>query len=77
MGSYVWVEDAEQAWLDGEVVESNDDQVKVKCETKTVSTPPSLLLLSINPSVTRYEICLALKLHHENAHTCYVDSSKG
>lgn len=37
LGSQVWVEDTDEAWLDGEVVESNDDEVKVKCETKTVS----------------------------------------
>lgn len=38
LGSYVWVEDTDEAWLDGEVVEANDDVVKVKCETKTVSS---------------------------------------
>ncbi|WZY92541.1 hypothetical protein YC2023_064870 [Brassica napus] len=37
LGSYVWVEDTDEAWLDGEVVEANDDVVKVKCETKTVT----------------------------------------
>ncbi|KAJ0240162.1 Myosin-10 [Hirschfeldia incana] len=37
LGSYVWVEDTDEAWLDGEVVEANDDEVKVKCETKTVT----------------------------------------
>ncbi|KAG2289277.1 hypothetical protein Bca52824_048881 [Brassica carinata] len=36
LGSQVWVEDTDEAWLDGEVVESNDDEVKVNCETKTV-----------------------------------------
>ena len=39
LGSYVWVEDTDEAWLDGEVVEANDVEVKVKCETKTVSPP--------------------------------------
>ncbi|KAL0666971.1 hypothetical protein Bca4012_029675 [Brassica carinata] len=37
LGSYVWVEDTDEAWLDGEVVEANDVEVKVKCETKTVT----------------------------------------
>ncbi|CAH8389372.1 unnamed protein product [Eruca vesicaria subsp. sativa] len=37
LGSYVWVEDTDEAWIDGEVIEANDDEVKVKCETKTVS----------------------------------------
>ncbi|XP_033147606.1 myosin-10 isoform X2 [Brassica rapa] len=37
LGSCVWVEDTDEAWLDGEVVEANDDVVKVKCETKTVT----------------------------------------
>ncbi|KAF8092561.1 hypothetical protein N665_0411s0021 [Sinapis alba] len=36
LGSQVWVEDTDEAWLDGEVVESNDQDIKVKCETKTV-----------------------------------------
>ncbi|CAN8307008.1 unnamed protein product [Cochlearia groenlandica] len=34
VGSYVWVEDTYEAWLDGEVVEVNDEEVKVNCETK-------------------------------------------
>lgn len=54
LGSLVWVEDTDDAWIDGEVVEANDDDVKVICQTKTVSLSP---LCFIN------EICLALKLH--------------
>lgn len=37
LGSIVWVEDSDEAWIDGEVVEANDDEVKVNCQTKTVS----------------------------------------
>lgn len=58
LGSYVWVEDTDEAWLDGEVVEANDVEVKVKCETKMVS--PLLNKKSIR---LKNEICLALKLH--------------
>ncbi|KAF3550147.1 hypothetical protein DY000_02001761 [Brassica cretica] len=36
LGSLVWVEDTDDAWIDGEVVEANDDDVKVICQTKTV-----------------------------------------
>ncbi|KAF3507359.1 hypothetical protein F2Q69_00001563 [Brassica cretica] len=36
LGSLVWVEDPDDAWIDGEVVEANDDDVKVICQTKTV-----------------------------------------
>ncbi|XP_048621165.1 myosin-10-like [Brassica napus] len=36
LGSLVWVEDTDDAWIDGEVVEANDDDVKVNCQTKTV-----------------------------------------
>ncbi|KAL2469602.1 Myosin-10 [Abeliophyllum distichum] len=31
VGSHVWVEDSEVAWIDGEVVEVNDEEVKVIC----------------------------------------------
>ncbi|KAJ4907183.1 Myosin-10 [Raphanus sativus] len=37
LGSIVWVEDTDEAWIDGEVVEANDDDVKVICQTKTVT----------------------------------------
>ena len=37
VGSIVWVEDSDEAWIDGEVVEANDDEVKVNCQTKTVA----------------------------------------
>lgn len=37
VGSYVWVEDPDEAWLDGEVVEANGEEIKVNCQTKTVS----------------------------------------
>ncbi|CAA7049436.1 unnamed protein product [Microthlaspi erraticum] len=36
VGSNVWVEDTDEAWIDGEVVEANDEEIKVNCETKTV-----------------------------------------
>lgn len=39
VGSLVWVEDHEEAWLDGEVLELNGEELKVKCATgKTVSS---------------------------------------
>lgn len=31
VGSRVWVEDQDEAWLDGEVVEINGEQIKVLC----------------------------------------------
>lgn len=38
VGSQVWVEDSEVAWIDGEAVEVNDEEVKVICSSgKTVS----------------------------------------
>ncbi|EFH57530.1 hypothetical protein ARALYDRAFT_321053 [Arabidopsis lyrata subsp. lyrata] len=36
VGSHVWVEDSDEAWLDGEVVEANGQEIKVNCQTKTV-----------------------------------------
>ena len=38
VGSHVWVEDPDAAWIDGEVLEVNGDEVKVSCTSgKTVS----------------------------------------
>lgn len=38
VGSLVWVEDPDVAWIDGEVLEVNGDEVKVSCTSgKTVS----------------------------------------
>lgn len=40
VGSHVWVEDPDEAWLDGEVLEVNGEEVKVNCTSgKTVSIP--------------------------------------
>ncbi|XP_023640678.1 myosin-10 isoform X4 [Capsella rubella] len=36
VGSHVWVEDTDEAWIDGEVVESNGEEIKVNCQTKMV-----------------------------------------
>lgn len=37
VGSQVWVEDPDDAWLDGEVIEIKGEEIKVKCKDKTVS----------------------------------------
>lgn len=38
VGSQVWVEDPDEAWIDGEVVKVNGDTITVKCsDEKTVS----------------------------------------
>lgn len=36
VGSLVWVEDHEEAWLDGEVVEVNGHELKVNCTTGNI-----------------------------------------
>lgn len=39
VGSFVWVEDPEEAWMDGEVVEVNGEDITVNCASgKTVSS---------------------------------------
>ncbi|KAI7740039.1 hypothetical protein M8C21_006215, partial [Ambrosia artemisiifolia] len=39
VGSQVWVEDQEVSWIDGEVIEINDKNIKVKCSSgKEVAT---------------------------------------
>lgn len=38
VGTFVWVEDPEESWIDGEVVEVNDEDIKISCTSgKTVS----------------------------------------
>ncbi|KAE8685584.1 transcription factor MYC4-like [Hibiscus syriacus] len=41
VGSVVWVEDPEAAWLDGEVKQINGEEITVKCKEKTVVTKAS------------------------------------
>lgn len=44
VGSLVWVEDPDEAWIDGEVVEINGENIKVLCTSgKTVG--PHLICL--------------------------------
>lgn len=39
VGSIVWTEDPEEAWIDGEVEEVNDEDIKIACTSgKTVSS---------------------------------------
>lgn len=39
VGSHVWVEDADEAWMDGEVLEVAGGEVKISCTSgKTVRT---------------------------------------
>lgn len=33
VGSHVWIEDPDEAWMDGEIVESKDDEITVSCES--------------------------------------------
>lgn len=45
VGSLVWIEDPDEAWLDGEVVETNGENLKVLCTSgKTVSTEMHFVL---------------------------------
>ena len=39
VGSHVWVEDPDDAWIDGEILESRDEEITISCEsgTKVVS----------------------------------------
>ncbi|KAL0797347.1 hypothetical protein Bca101_052521 [Brassica carinata] len=38
VGSHVWVEDPDEAWIDGEVEEANTDEITVNCSGKKVVT---------------------------------------
>lgn len=51
VGSVVWVEDPDDAWIDGEVAEVNGEEVTINCFSgKTVSTSSlyDLLFLDVN-----------------------------
>lgn len=37
VGSHVWVEDPDDAWIDGEVEEVNTEEITLNCSGKTVS----------------------------------------
>lgn len=34
VGSFVWVEDPEEAWMDGEVLEVNGEEITVNCASR-------------------------------------------
>lgn len=44
MGTQVWVEDPDDAWIDGEVVEVNGDTIKVQCTSGKMVSDLALLL---------------------------------
>lgn len=43
MGTQVWVEDPDDAWIDGEVVEVNGDTIKVQCTSGKMVSDLALL----------------------------------
>jgi Myosin N-terminal SH3-like domain len=46
-GSQVWAEDHDEAWIDGEVLEVNGDNIKIQATNgKTVSYFPSIFISS-------------------------------
>jgi hypothetical protein len=61
VGSLVWVEDPDEAWIAGEVVKADDEDIKVLCTSgKTVSALNNIffdcvLILIIFPTDIIYE----------------------
>ncbi|KAF3457491.1 hypothetical protein FNV43_RR02149 [Rhamnella rubrinervis] len=54
VGSHVWMEDLDEAWIDGEVVEVNDEEIKISCTSgKTVAAKVS----SIYPKDPEFPPC--------------------
>lgn len=43
VGSHVWVEDPDLAWIDGEIQESNNDEITVMYESGPKVSPLNLL----------------------------------
>ncbi|XP_072086263.1 myosin-8-like [Arachis hypogaea] len=50
VGSHVWVEDSEVAWIDSEVLEVNEEEVKVSC-TLRKTTYTGNILIAVNPFI--------------------------
>lgn len=44
VGSFVWVEDPEVSWMDGEVVEVNGKDLKINCTSGTMVSSSSQLV---------------------------------
>ncbi|KAM1743039.1 hypothetical protein ACFX12_012967 [Malus domestica] len=54
VGSHVWVEDSEKAWIDGEVVGVNDEEIEINCTSgKTVTAKAS----SVYPKDPEFPQC--------------------
>jgi len=66
VGSCVWVEDPEVAWIDGEVIEVKGSDIKVKCTSgKTVCFTSLNHYLPINFSILKFYVCLFVCLYVE------------
>lgn len=63
VGSHVWVEDPEVAWLDGVVVEINGEEITVDCNSeKTVSFTLVYALIGLLLFIIQCTFSLAFKL---------------
>lgn len=47
MGSHVWTEDSDVAWIDGEVLEVNGDEVNICCADEKVVSAHGLKICLI------------------------------
>jgi hypothetical protein len=55
VGSHVWVEDPDVAWIDGEILESNDQEITISNESGTkVSLLKSICISLILACYTRF-----------------------
>jgi hypothetical protein len=53
VGSHVWVEDPEEAWIDGEVVKVDGEEIKVLCTSgKTVSALNDIIMGIFSAHIT-------------------------
>ena len=51
VGSHVWVEDPELAWIDGEVLEVDNEDIKIEStygKTVRVASQPYIIMLEIH-----------------------------
>lgn len=67
VGSHVWVEDPDEAWLDGEILESKDNEITVSFESGTkvriYVLGPMLSPVSMFVSVFR-SLCCWIKIYN-------------
>ncbi|XLR50872.1 hypothetical protein HN51_001585, partial [Arachis hypogaea] len=62
VGSHVWVEDSEVAWIDSEVLEVNEEEVKVSCTSRKTLNETIVFVLQYAHTLIFLEIHVVVKV---------------